>query len=75
MKLTEKALHSINNQITRLTIAQTLPCSETWVRRLIEQNKDNGPLTTMAVLKVIRKETGLRDSEILESETADKSAA
>jgi hypothetical protein len=66
MKLSQKALQTINTQSTRLSIALTVPCSETWVRVLIKRNKENGPLTTVAVLKVIRRETGLTDDEILE---------
>lgn len=66
MKLTQNALSKINTQQGRLAIAATLPCSETWVRKLINANKANGPLTTVAVVAVIRSETGLVDQEILE---------
>jgi hypothetical protein len=66
MKITEKAIALINTQQTRLRLALALGFSETWVRGLIHKNKDNGPLTTASALKVIREETGMGDSEILE---------
>lgn len=66
MKITEIAISKINNQTARLRLALALGFSETWVRGLIDKNKDNGPLTTAAALRIIREETGLRDSQILE---------
>jgi hypothetical protein len=75
MRLTETAIAKINNQAMRLKIAQELPCSETWVRELIKSNKNNGPLTTAAVINLIKKETGLGDSEILEDVPAESVAA
>jgi hypothetical protein len=66
MRLTQKALNAIDNQATRMKIALSLGCSDISVRRYIETNSDN--LTKAASLKVIREETGLTDSEILEEE-------
>lgn len=66
MRLTKKALKAIDKQKIRLLIALSLDCSEMSVRRYIESNDDN--LTKAASLKVIREETGLTDSEILEQE-------
>lgn len=75
MKITKKALSKINNQTARLRIALALGFSETWVRGLIDKNKDNGPLTTAAALQVIREETGLVDSEILmEAKVSNRAA-
>lgn len=74
MKLSKKAKSKIDNQTSRLRIALALGFSETWVRGLISKNRDNGPLTTAAALKVIREETGFSDDEILE-DVKTKSAA
>ncbi len=74
MKITEKAIGLINNQTTRLRLALALGFSETWVRGLIQKNKDNSPLTTAAALRIIREETGLKDSQILEELTTSTAA-
>lgn len=66
MKLSKKALRVIDKAETRLRLALGLSFSETWVRSLIADNKENGPLTTAKALQVIRQETGLTDAEILE---------
>lgn len=70
MKISEKAISQINTQTGRLKIALALGFSETWVRGLIDKNRNNGPLTTAAALKVIRQETGLTEKEILEETSA-----
>jgi hypothetical protein len=66
MRLTKKALAAIDKQKIRLLIALALNVSEMSVRRYIESNDDN--LTKAASLEVIREETGLTDSEILEKD-------
>ncbi len=66
MKLTKNALKAINTIDTRLRLAFALKFSETWIRSLIADNKENGPLTTAKALAVIRDETGLKDDDILE---------
>lgn len=66
MKLTKKAIKSIDKAAIRLKLALGLSFSETWVRSLIADNKNNGPLTTAKALQVIREETKLEDSQILE---------
>lgn len=66
MKLTEIAIQAINKPDVRLKLALGLSFSETWVRSLIADNKENGPLTTAKALQVIREETDLRDEEILQ---------
>jgi len=79
MKLKETVQAIIGNQndykakVIRTRIALALNFTEFWVGRCIKANKDNGPLTTMAAIEIIREETGLEDSEILEE--ADQIAA
>ena len=68
MKLTKKAIRRIKDSGISLKLALALNFSEQWVLKLIEANKPNGPLTTIGVLRVIREETGLPDSELLEEE-------
>lgn len=71
MKLSNAAITAISEERKALlAIALALDFSEQWVRRLLENNKDNGPLTTAKALQIIRQETGLSDAEILESEAA-----
>jgi hypothetical protein len=66
MKLTPKAIATLDNRRLILALALALGFSELWVRKLIAANKDNGPLTTVKSLQAIREETGLSDQEILE---------
>jgi len=68
MKLSNIALERISDRKVLLQIALSLDFSEQWMRRVIENNKDNGPLTTALALRVIREETGLTDEQILEEE-------
>lgn len=72
MKLSSKAIEAINNRPVIMSLALTLGFSELWVNKLIEANKPNGPLTTVAALEVIRKETELSDKEILEREPEEE---
>jgi hypothetical protein len=74
MRLTDKALSLINNKTTKAKLCLALNFSDRWITKCIEGNKDNGPLTTVAALRVIKKETGLKESEILE-ETVTQSLA
>lgn len=72
MKLSNIAITAISEERRiLLDIALALGFSEQWTRRLIENNKDNGPLTTAMSLQIIKAETGLTDSEILEAEPAE----
>lgn len=66
MKLTSNTLELINKLETRLKLALALGFSETWIRSLIDMNKENGPLTTAKAIQTITEETGLDQSEILE---------
>lgn len=74
MRLTKKAIKAINNTDTRLKLALALSFTEQWIIKVIDANKTNGPLTTATALIVIRQETKLKDSEILDSEV-DQPAA
>lgn len=68
MRLSQKAIEAINNRATILKLALQLDFTELWVNRLIAANKDDAALTNASALKVIREETGLTDSEILQQE-------
>jgi hypothetical protein len=68
MKLTKKALEAIRPLEIRQKIALALKVSEQSIRRYIISNGDE--LTKAAAIQVIREETGLSDSEILENEKA-----
>lgn len=68
MILTKKAIKKINVLKTRLLLALAMDFTEQWIIKLLDANKENGPLTTAMALKVIKEQTGLKDSEILEEE-------
>lgn len=57
------------NRVFRLKLAVVLNFTELWMERVINANKDNGHLTTAKALQVIKQETGLSDSDILEEKT------
>jgi predicted transcriptional regulator len=65
MKLTNRALTIINTPKTRVKIAAALGYTEQWIMKLIKDNKENGTLTTVKAMRVILKETGLKQSEVL----------
>jgi hypothetical protein len=69
MKLTNKAIDAINNRPVILSLALALGFTELWVNKLIEANKENGPLTTAKSIQVIREETGLAQKDILKEDT------
>lgn len=65
MKLSQKALDLIKqDHIQRLDVAKALQVSDQTLMRYIKDNNDE--LTKAAALVVIRRITGLPDSEILE---------
>jgi hypothetical protein len=68
MKLTNKAIQAIldHSPGIKSKLALALGCSEGSINRYIRENDDN--LTKAAALEVIRKETGLKDEEILQKE-------
>lgn len=68
MKLSERAITEINKRPIILRLALALDFTELWINKLIAANKENAALTNAMALKVIREETGLTDSEILEEE-------
>lgn len=70
MTISSKALEQINVKEIRLKLALALGFTEQWVIKMIDTNKENGPLTTARALQVIKTETGLTDEEILEPVTA-----
>ena len=65
MKLTNKAIRAINSN-TRIKISLAMGCSFYTVDRWVRENADNGDLTKAVPLKIIKEETGLGSSEILE---------
>ena len=65
-KLTTKAISAINKPKPRIRLALALDCTEQTIRTYIKDNSDN--LTKASALQVIREETGLTDSEILEKD-------
>jgi hypothetical protein len=67
MKLSNKAIEAISNRRIMLALALELSFTELWIKKLIEANKDNGHLTTVTALGVIRRETGLSNEDILEA--------
>jgi hypothetical protein len=69
MKLTTKAISEIKkNQRLKNRLALELEKSGYTVERWITENEDNGFLTTAKSLQIIKQETDLTDSEILEEE-------
>lgn len=65
MKLTKKAIRKISNPSAIGQLMIGLEFTELWIKRLIDQNKNNGPLTTFKALEIIRRETGLSNEDIL----------
>lgn len=69
MKLTTTAISEIKkNKRLKNRLALDLEKSGYTVERWISENEDNGPLTTAKAIQVIKQETRLADSEILEEE-------
>lgn len=69
MRLTnniQELLVNKDSKATRTRLALALNFSERWILKCAHDNRDNGPLTTIAALKILKKETGLSQSEILE---------
>jgi hypothetical protein len=68
MKLTKKAIEKIRKRNVILKLALALGFTEYWMGKLIDANKSNGPLTTATALGVIKQETKMDESQILEVE-------
>lgn len=64
MKIKNEVIQKLDNTRGYAIIMLALDCSHTAARRYIRENDDN--LTKAAMLKAIREEFGLSDSEILE---------
>jgi hypothetical protein len=72
MKLSNRAIEKLKaSRESRLRLCSSLGFTEVWIDKLIDKNKVNGPLTTVSAIGVIREETELADSEILENETEE----
>jgi hypothetical protein len=67
MILTKKALKRINTIEMRLKLGLALKVTEQAIIRYITNNDEDGPLTKASAMMLIKKETGLTDSEILDS--------
>lgn len=69
MKLTEQAIQLLEGterkaKALRTMLALQLNFTERWIQKCIHENKDNGPLTTLAALKVLKQETGLTEEQL-----------
>lgn len=72
MKLSNQVIEKLKaSRDSRLRLCSTLGFTEVWIDKLIDKNKVNGPLTTVSAIGVIKEETSLEDSEILENETEE----
>jgi hypothetical protein len=74
MKLSKKAIKKLKERELMLKVALALGFSEQWTVRLIDMNKQNGPLTTIKTIEVLKMETGLNQEEILEDEPIGEGA-
>lgn len=75
MKLTQKTIEIIGGKdakAARTRLALALNFTERWILKCIQENKQDGPLTKATALKVLRKETGLNQSEILVDSASSK---
>lgn len=69
MKLSQKAIEATKqNRGAVLELALALGFTELWINKLLDQNKENGKLTTATAIKAIHEKTGLSESEILVSD-------
>lgn len=77
MKLTKAAIDAIleHTPAIKQELAMTLTCSEGTINRHLRENQDNGDLTKVAALQVIRQRTGLSDEQILEEDTVKESVS
>lgn len=66
MKLSKKALKAIHNPDARREISGVLRRCDMTIIRYIHSNKENGPLTTEAVIVKILEMTNLSRKDILE---------
>ena len=72
MKLTENTISKLkSDRELRLKLAYELQFTEVWIDRMIGKNKENGTLTTVKALHVIKDNTGLAFEEMLEEKPAN----
>lgn len=66
MKLSKQAIKLItgSGRVMNLLAVQ-FDCSESTIRRWINNNEPDSLLTTKSALKIIKEQTSLRESEIL----------
>lgn len=67
MKIKDEVLQRLDTHRGLGLIMMTLDCSHSAARDYVKNNNDN--LTKAAMLKAIREEFGLEDSQILEEDT------
>jgi DeoR/GlpR family transcriptional regulator of sugar metabolism len=70
MTLSGKAIKELRNYKAQSELSDLLKCSPRTIVRYLDNNESNGPLTTVGAVKRIKELTGLKQSEILESEPA-----
>jgi hypothetical protein len=81
MKLTDTVIALIGDRKSkeakaiRSTLALALGCTDQWISLSLKANRDNGLLTTVKAVQIIKKTTGLNQSEILEEEKNHSTAA
>jgi hypothetical protein len=66
MKLTAQALKDINTPDIRRELSGLLQCTEQTIIRYIRKNKENGPLTTIGAIFMIKRLTTLTDDQLME---------
>jgi uncharacterized protein YacL (UPF0231 family) len=74
MRLSQIALQKINTGQVRLRLAMQFDCTERWISQLIKENLNDGDLTKASALEIIRTQTGLTDTEILEQVSTEATA-
>lgn len=77
MKLTQTVVEIIgakkdrNARAIRQALELALNFTAYWVEVCIRQNKDNGPLTTVKAVQILKKSLGLSEKEILEESSSE----
>lgn len=65
MKLKTDVLQKVNKPRVRLELANVLDCTEQTIIRYIKKNEENGPLTSLAAMKTIKKCTGMTTTSLI----------
>ncbi len=75
MKITSTGIEAIKGSLRlRNRLALEMDRHNASIEKWIRENKENGELTTAKALQIIKEETGLTESELLEEETIEKLA-